>query len=70
MSTTINSLEGLVTLVTSPGDKSPNTIAHALHTLSKRDVGETILASLLPGNQDPLNGLDPYVHTLGYLYIL
>lgn len=42
----------------------------SLRSLIKRDVGETILASLMPGGQDPLSVLDTHVNTLGYLFIL
>lgn len=33
-------------------------------------MGESILASVLPGGQDPLSVLDVQANTLGYLFIL
>lgn len=45
-------------------------IASGLRLLAKRDGGENILTSFLPGNTDPLTVIDPVNNTVGYLYIL
>ncbi|KAI0795629.1 hypothetical protein C8Q75DRAFT_712166 [Abortiporus biennis] len=47
----------------------PIKLNNQLKTLSK-DSRENILASLLPGGEDPLNALDPEFNTIGCLWIL
>jgi hypothetical protein len=49
---------------------SPEELLTSLRSLVKLDVGESILASALPGGQDPLTVLDTHANTLGYLFIL
>ncbi|KAF8526561.1 hypothetical protein BU17DRAFT_82660 [Hysterangium stoloniferum] len=63
-----NTLESVVAEITTP--TSPKLLLVSLRNFAKRDIGDTILASTLGGGQDPLSILDPYVNTLGYLYIL
>ncbi|KAF8502976.1 hypothetical protein JB92DRAFT_2972622 [Gautieria morchelliformis] len=49
---------------------SPEQLLTSLRSLVRLDVGESILASVLPGGQDPLTVLDTHANTLGYLFIL
>jgi hypothetical protein len=62
-------LDALVAQWGVPGTTYTN-IASGLRGLVKRDGGENILVSFLPGNTDPLTVIDPVNNTLGYLYIL
>jgi COP9 signalosome complex subunit 3 len=63
------SLESLIQHITAPG-ANPASLAHTLRTFAPLEVREVILASLLPGPQDPLALLDPSVNTVGLLFIL
>ena len=60
-------LESIISEITT---SSPEVLLMSLRSFVNRDVGETILASLLPGGLDPLTVLDAHVNTLGYLFIL
>lgn len=64
----LNSLNDVLAYVQS--DPPPNLLAHHLRTFAKRDVGETILASVNAEGHDPLNLLHPQTHSLGLLFIL
>ncbi|KAG8933579.1 hypothetical protein FRC02_011594 [Tulasnella sp. 418] len=64
----VSSLTDVVAL--SQSSQPPQAIANLLKSFSKRDVGETILASFSATGEDPLSVLDPHLHTLGFLYIL
>jgi len=63
-----NTLESVITEITTA--TSPKSLLVSLRNFAKRDIGDAILASTLGGGQDPLSILDPYVNTMGYLYIL
>ena len=62
------SLGDVLTRITS--ESNPQSLNAYLKTFAPKDVRETILASILPGSQDPLSVLDPQHNTLGCLYIL
>ena len=61
-------LESIVADITT--STSSQLLLTSLRSFVKRDVGEAILASLLPVALDPLTVLDMHVNTLGYLFIL
>jgi len=61
-------LESIVADITT--STSPSQLLNRLRAVVKREVGETILASVLPGGQDPLTVLDPQANTLGFLFLL
>jgi hypothetical protein len=63
------SLETIIQQITTP-TVALSSLAHTLRTFAPADIRETILASILPGGQDPLELLDPSVNTLGLLYLL
>lgn len=62
------SLETLVLDITQ--SNSPSALNQRLKAFGVRETREPILASLLPGGQDPLSLLDVHRNTLGYLYLL
>ncbi|KLO09452.1 hypothetical protein SCHPADRAFT_907731 [Schizopora paradoxa] len=64
------SLDGIVALITS--STSPVALAEQLREFSKNRDGEQelILASSLPGGQEPLEILDVKNHTVGWAFIL
>ncbi|KAG1765979.1 hypothetical protein EV702DRAFT_1151036 [Suillus placidus] len=62
------SLGSIVTTITSAS--SPSQLNQYLRSCASKDVREVLLASILPGNQDPLTLLNVRDHTLGMLYIL
>ncbi|KAF8644186.1 hypothetical protein AX16_008636 [Volvariella volvacea WC 439] len=64
----ILSLDTIVHQITT--SNSPLALNHTLKSNLPRDTRDTILASLLPGNTDPLTLLDPVLNSLGYLWIL
>ncbi|KAG1839362.1 hypothetical protein F4604DRAFT_1885307 [Suillus subluteus] len=49
---------------------SPSQLNQYLRSCTSKDVKEVLLASILPGSQDPLALLNARDHTLGMLYIL
>jgi hypothetical protein len=61
-------LESVINDITT--STSPQLLLASLRSLVKRDVGDAILASVMPGGQDPLSVLDTHANTLGYLFIL
>jgi hypothetical protein len=63
------SLETIIQQITTP-TVALSSLAHTLRTFAPAEIRETILASILPGGQDPLELLDPSVNTLGLLYLL
>lgn len=62
------SLGSIVTTITSAS--SPSQLNQYLRSCASKDVREVLLASILPGSQDPLTLLNVRDHTLGMLYIL
>ncbi|KZT32261.1 hypothetical protein SISSUDRAFT_1028642 [Sistotremastrum suecicum HHB10207 ss-3] len=63
------SLNNVITYLTTENAEPTNIVGY-LRSVASKDVGETILASLLAGGQDPLDILNPVQNTLGYLFIL
>ena len=61
-------LESIIADITT--STSSQLLLPSLLSFAKHDVGETILASFLPGGLDPLTVLDAHVNTLGYLFVL
>jgi len=62
-------LENLITDITT--STSNRNLLSILKTNAKRgESGDMILASSLPGGQDPLTILDAHANTLGYLFVL
>lgn len=62
------SLDRVLTEITSTSNI--HTLNQALRSFAPKDVRESVLSSLLPGGQDPLNSLDIQRDTLGVLFIL
>ncbi|KAG1871565.1 hypothetical protein F4604DRAFT_1770415 [Suillus subluteus] len=62
------SLGSIVATITSAS--SPSQLNQYLRSCAPKDVREVLLASILPGSQDPLALLNARDHTLGMLYIL
>ncbi|KAG8989424.1 hypothetical protein FRB95_003150 [Tulasnella sp. JGI-2019a] len=67
-SVTLNSLNDVLAYI--QNDPPPSQLAQNLRAFVKRDVGETILASVNSEGHDPLNLLHPQTHSLGLLFIL
>lgn len=69
-----SSSQGTYTLERILSDITATTHIHALNQTLRgcapKDVREPMLASMLPGGQDPLTVLDIQRNTLGVLYIL
>ncbi|KAG1730357.1 hypothetical protein EDD22DRAFT_1014793, partial [Suillus occidentalis] len=63
------SLASIVATITS-ATSSPSHLNQYLRNCASKDVREVLLASILPGSQDPLTLLNARDHTLGMLYIL
>ncbi|KIK42328.1 hypothetical protein CY34DRAFT_83767 [Suillus luteus UH-Slu-Lm8-n1] len=63
------SLASIVATITSAAS-SPSHLNQYLRNCASKDVREVLLASILPGSQDPLTLLTARDHTLGMLYIL
>ncbi|EIN09351.1 hypothetical protein PUNSTDRAFT_67669 [Punctularia strigosozonata HHB-11173 SS5] len=62
------SLASAVEQITSTSN--PQSLARWLTKFAPKEVRETLLASLLPGDQDPLDILDVETNTLGVVWIL
>ena len=62
------SLDSIIQQITT--SNNIRTLDQTLRNSLPKEARETILASMLPGGQDPLAILDPRVNTLGFLYIL
>jgi hypothetical protein len=62
------SLGSIVATINSTSN--PSQLNQYLRSCASKDVREVLLASILPGNQDPLTLLNVRDHTLGILYIL
>ncbi|KAG2063422.1 hypothetical protein BDR04DRAFT_1235525 [Suillus decipiens] len=62
------SLGSIVATITSVSN--PSQLNQYLRSCAPKDVREVLLASILPGSQDPLTLLNARDHTLGMLYIL